>query len=497
MHSSSLIQILKTFTTEELKRFDDFVSSSFFNRKSYVTALYKHIKKFAPEFISPKLEREKVWKELYPYKNYNYGIFKNLVFDLTKLAENFLKVEYYLKDELQTGYNFLDVLKERELVKLFKTNFNVIERSVNDTYKSKKIPAENYFDFMSRLYLLKFGFSAEYDVHPKMNEELDSHFNFLISNFFVLLIKANNNSHSFYSDHNSERKANPISSFLEKADSHNMIEELLELMKTKSLTLYRVLEAYYKLYSSYMDKDSVVKYLEFKKTLEIESGFFSKSDKYILYSSLTECLADLNDFELNKSSELLDIFKMQIRDNVILNEDGFLGTAPFISIVQTACIAGDADFIENFTKKFIAKVHSEARDNLEKFSNAHLYFAKKEFEKSLEQILLVDYDLFTMKYYLKNLQMMNYYELNDYESFLSFYDSFKHFISRNKSITQKWKDGQTLFGNFLYRLFKLKQKPDLFESERLSKEVKFSKSNKKQWLLSKLSEFKGQSGSKK
>lgn len=486
MHSSSLLQILKTFTPEELKRFDFFVSSPYFSKKSYVTALYKHIKKYAPEFNSPKLEREKVWNVLYPGKDYNYGIFKNLVFDLTKLAESFLKIEYYLNDELQTGYNFLDILNERELVKLFKTNFTVIEKSVKDSYKSKKLPTENFFDFMSRLYLLKFGFSAEYDVHGKMNEELDAHFNFLISNVLVLMFRSNFNSISFYSDYNPERKINAVSSFLEKAVSNNMIDELLGLMETNSPSLYTILNAYYKMYSSISDKNSFEKYSEFKRTLESESESFSKSDKYILYSGLIECLSNLNDFELNKSREMLDINKLIIRDNVFLNEDGFLGTTPFISIIQTACNAGDADFIENFTKKFIPKVHSEVRNNLEKFSKAHLYFLKKEFDKSLEQILLVDYDLFAMKYYLKNLQMMNYYELNDFNSFLSMLDSFKHFLNKNKFITERWKKGQTLFGNYLHRLFKLREKPDLCESEKLREEIKHSNPSKKQWLLSKL-----------
>ena len=59
----SLLEILRTFSHDELKKFEDFLSSPYFNKHSGVTLLYKHIKKYAPEFKSPKLEMDEVWSE--------------------------------------------------------------------------------------------------------------------------------------------------------------------------------------------------------------------------------------------------------------------------------------------------------------------------------------------------------------------------------------------------------------------------------------------------
>jgi len=485
MHNNSLLEILRTLSKDEFKRFDKFVTSPYFNKKSYVISLFRHIRKYYPDFKSQKLDREQAWKAIYPVKKYNYGIFKNLVFDLTKLAENFLKIEYYLKDELQSGYNFLDVLNERHLTKLFKSNFNVISKSAADLYARKVLSAENYFEFMSKLYLLKFGFSAEFSPYPGMDKELITHLESLISYFMIVLIKADLSYLSFKADNNPKQENNLTSIFLDKVD----LIKLMEYYETKSSLSFNVLNAYYKMYLSINDKNSPHKYFDFKKTLEFTSPGLSNSDKHILLSSLTNCVANLTAYGINKSSESLEIAKLQINEKVLLNHDGYIGVTHFISLIQSACNVGDHIFIEEFTNKFSRYLHSDVKENLEKFSLVHYHFARKEYNKSLELILKIDYDLFTMKYYLKNLQMMNFYELSDYESYLSNLDSIRHFISKNKSITEKWKVSQTLFVNYLSALFKLRENPDEFELKKLKADIQNSNPQKKQWLIGKTDEL--------
>ena len=59
-----MLEILRTFTKQELIKFEDFVRSPYFNRKDTVTKLFIEIKKYAPEFSSENLEKEKIWKKL-------------------------------------------------------------------------------------------------------------------------------------------------------------------------------------------------------------------------------------------------------------------------------------------------------------------------------------------------------------------------------------------------------------------------------------------------
>ena len=90
MLKSSLLEILRTFTKQELIKFEDFVRSPYFNKKENVLKLLLEIKKYSPDFADDNLGKETVWKKLFPDKEYNYGILKNLIFDLNQLADRFM-----------------------------------------------------------------------------------------------------------------------------------------------------------------------------------------------------------------------------------------------------------------------------------------------------------------------------------------------------------------------------------------------------------------------
>lgn len=489
MHNNSLLEILRTFTPEELKKFDDFVNSPYFNKKSFVTALFKHIKKYYPEFKSPRLERVKVWKALYPDKEYNYGIFKNLVFDLTKLAERFISLESSFLNKTGTEFNLLNASCDRKLSGLFKTYYNITDKALKKSYNSQKLNAESYFHFMYKTQLLKFYHNLEYESNPKIIDELEKHCEYLVSNILIMLLRSYTNVISFSQDYDFDIQKNIVGIFLRNSDSSGLLEDIAILLKNRSGEIYNVLNIYYKVFKTHIDGYKLVDYLELKKNITEHSRSLSKDDKQYVYINMIQILDKINDNDFNKPKEFTEIFKMRIKDNTILNQEGGLSPIAFISCIQNACTDEDSKFIGEITSGFQKYLPDNLKENLIKFSDAHLYFLDNEFNKSLEKILSVDYDLFIMKYYLKNLQMMNFYELNDYNSFLSSLDAFKHFLSKNKSVTERWKSNQALFSNYMNRLFKLKEKPDGHELKKLKNEIINSSPHKKQWLLKKANEI--------
>lgn len=86
MQKSTVIEILRTFTQDELKEFEDFVSSPYFNKNKSINKLYDVVRKYHPDFKSDDIKKENLWKRIYPGKKYNYGTMKNLIFDLNRLA---------------------------------------------------------------------------------------------------------------------------------------------------------------------------------------------------------------------------------------------------------------------------------------------------------------------------------------------------------------------------------------------------------------------------
>ena len=57
MLNTSVISVFRTFSKEELKRFEEFLLSPYYNKKSAVVNLFNVIKKNEPDYNSPNLER--------------------------------------------------------------------------------------------------------------------------------------------------------------------------------------------------------------------------------------------------------------------------------------------------------------------------------------------------------------------------------------------------------------------------------------------------------
>ncbi|MBK9332694.1 MAG: hypothetical protein IPM96_09925 [Ignavibacteria bacterium] len=59
MLKSSLLEIIRTFTKQELIKFEDFVRSPYFNKKENVINLFLEIKKYSPDYENENLKKEK------------------------------------------------------------------------------------------------------------------------------------------------------------------------------------------------------------------------------------------------------------------------------------------------------------------------------------------------------------------------------------------------------------------------------------------------------
>ena len=71
MENSKLIALLKTFNTQELRAFKDFVASPYFNKNQELVLFYDYLKKIAPKFPLKKISRESIYNNLFPKKEYD------------------------------------------------------------------------------------------------------------------------------------------------------------------------------------------------------------------------------------------------------------------------------------------------------------------------------------------------------------------------------------------------------------------------------------------
>ena len=101
MLKSNLLEILRNFSNTELKDFGEYVRSPFFNKNVSTIKLYDYLRKFSPDFDDKKLEKEYTYNKIFAGAHYNDGFMRTIMFNLSKLAEDYLAYSKFKKSEIQ------------------------------------------------------------------------------------------------------------------------------------------------------------------------------------------------------------------------------------------------------------------------------------------------------------------------------------------------------------------------------------------------------------
>lgn len=484
MLKTSFLEMIRTFDKEELKRFEAFINSPYFNSRSYVINLFKLIKEHSPGFNDTKIEKEKLWKEMFPDKNYNYGVMKNIIYDITKLAERFMEVEIFNLDEKARMNCLLEKLSQKHLDTIFLNKYNAFEKS---KYKSSKFYESIYEDLVP-FTVKRFNLGA-YNTKTRVKFISSSIAKLFILEFIVKFAPNLNNIYIEKTDFNEipeDDFVNVFSNMLINSGIEKCAESL------KSDRDMRIFLIYLKIIKCYMNPEKIRHYFELKDTLCKTDRYISESTVRGLYACLGSVLDNCKDtVNVNKNSELLKLMHILVDKKIFAEDNGIVSPSLFMLAVKTAAYEKDSKFIEKIQKEYLHKTDRSHQENLKHFAAAYLHYSKKEYDDSLSCIGKVSIDSFPMKYALKNLQILISFEKDDYDMFLYLQDSQKHFLSNNKSVSVSYKISNMKFLNFLNTLFKLRQTKDKIKLDYLEKSILGDRMVNKYWLLEKIKESAG------
>ena len=120
-----LFVLLKTLSAWEIKSFEKFVASPFFNPNEKVSRLLSVVLKEYPAYDEKNLSFEKLFAQLFKKEKYNHQKVRYVLTDLTLLMEKFLA---YKTLEEKTFYQkkfLLHQLKEKNLDKYFQQHLTL------------------------------------------------------------------------------------------------------------------------------------------------------------------------------------------------------------------------------------------------------------------------------------------------------------------------------------------------------------------------------------
>lgn len=484
MKDTRLIKLIKTFTKEELKSFEKFLQSPFLRPARDTTQLYKYIVNLFPEYDPAKTEKRKVFKKLFGDEEYSEKKIQNLIFYLTKAAEDFLAFNTLMEDETE----FLLSLSKGYLNKKLSDESNrvnkLIEKKMQPGFSQKK----DYISKFRKLSYLKSSYFIEMNEFENLIGMKMEYFEAASVQFIIDYVEIVSSIIPAKETYGKEMNNYFIDSIINNFDLEKL-EKFLEKSDYKDKSI--ILIHYYLLKIS-SEGDNTFFYYLLRDLFYDTLTELDREEKYILFGRLINyCVQKIGKNEKEFIKEGLHVCKKMLENNAYSHsENEYMQVMTYRNINQFCISSKDYKWLEYFIEKYTECLQPELREDLKNLSYGYLYYSRKEFEKALVELSKINHEFFLFKTDLKNLMLILYYEMNYIEPAYSMVDSYKHFLSNTKEITAPYKK---IFNNFLNLYFDLlkmkcgqsKEKASFIKNIILKENQLVSRS----WLLEKADEL--------
>lgn len=483
MLNSNYIEILKSLTDTELEGLEDFLNSPYHNKNSVVIKLFSIVKKYSPDFNSPKLDKEKIFSKLYPGKKFNDQLYRNLISDSTKVFLNFLRIDSFASNT----FIYSEALLAASNNKLLDSIFNKTVKSIQDDFfKSGNISSE-YFNQKRKVENNLFTYEISRGNQIKTAEHVINlldygYYDFLIKLFdkyFDLRI----NEYVFNKKYDIEKYEN----IFKNIDFDGIFKRLKGTSEIDYIFLY----TYYLVFRCTQDLINDEPYYELKKIYKPNYNLFARTTNVVI-SNRMESICILKGIHGKKDfvKEEFEIMKFAVENDIYKKESSFFDITRFRNIFNRALSLGEVEWVENYVVNHINELKEEFREDMQYYSNAMLSFHRKNFDESQDNLNKMKLNKFVFNLDYRRLMLMIYYEKKDFVSAKNLIDTFKNFIYKNKNVSETRKKNLFRFINDVNDLINASEgNKNSFEELdiRLQKEDKIIN---RDWLLQKLSEIK-------
>lgn len=484
MLDSKLIEIIRTFSTNEIKSFEKFIASPYFARGRDVLGLFSIIKKYYPDFNIVVLEKKNIYSKLYPKEKYNEKKLKNLSFELTKLAEQFILFESFKSDKLENRLRFTEELKKRDLDKFFLSSLKTLENQLDDSL----FDPDECFSKEEKFMLLRedyYFWKTDFDNSVKYRLKNTEYFTL---SFLIKFLQRLRDKKTITVRYNKSFD-NPL---LESMEENLDFEKLLDSLRKKDYKFFWLLELFYHFYMCAPMTGNEEHYYKLKELFLSNIEAFSPSGKDQIFSVLTaycSAVAEKGDTSLYREEfELVN--KMFEHKVFTADENKFINPIVYRNIMLLALRLKEFEWLDKFAEKHSDKLKPEFRENLVSLLKANQCFALGEFERSLEYLNMIKYDIFIYKFDVKNLMLKIYYELGLYFQAYSLIDAYKHFLDNNKEHAQIHNKQYRNYINLYSRLLKIKENGANEDMDMLLNDIEKTEALASRiWLREKLGEL--------
>ncbi|MBL8008690.1 MAG: hypothetical protein JNJ56_14305, partial [Ignavibacteria bacterium] len=213
----------------------------------------------------------------------------------------------------------------------------------------------------------------------------------------------------------------------------------------------------YYAYKSIINGNDLNYYRKAKEIFLTNRVRISRFEKNFFYADLMNILSSGKESDNDyKRNELFEIMSFCVEDKAYkVSEEDFMHPSFYRSAVIHSSAVKEFDWADKFIEIHTKELQPEYADNMKYFSMAIIKFGRGDFEESLNYVSKVKYDFVRLKTDVKFLMLKIYFELNLENPAYFLIDTFKHYASDSKEISEDTRISVRNFIKYYSRLLKL------------------------------------------
>ena len=432
MNGSKLLEMVKSFSPAEGRRFLDFLKSPFFNTNPTATKLFQKIWKQAPAFPPARLDRYLLFSQINPQYAPDDKEIAYQMSDLLRLAERFLGQVRYEAEKHLVEYHILDACEERALEKHYRQQLKRLRRLPPTNLRRSE-------DHLHHQYQIS-GVEVRH-LHRKQVRASDQNMQQLVDHLdeYYLVSKLRLtceliNRQSILSDRFAIRQ----------------VDELLVYVKHHDQENKPAMMAYHQLLLLLTDQSHAAGFEKLRSVLTEHFGSFTIGEKRELFSyAQNYCIRQVRAGEADYLKALFDLYKVSLQSDFWL-EDGIFSPWKYKNMASVGLRVGEFEWVERFLEGYRPKLPLDFRENAWAYNMADLHYHQGRYEEALRGLMRVEFTDVFYSLDTRKMMLMIYLEQGAEEPLISLVSSFKLYLRRNKLVAENTREAYLNFVNLVY-----------------------------------------------
>lgn len=429
------------YSKEEIRQFERFVRSSYFNANEKLENLFYYLKSYYPNITEDEVKPSIIWAAATKGEEYKYTNYRKLVSDFTDLVERFFVQNEFDMDKEYKKIMLLRNLRKRKIRKRFDKTYAELMNEMNSQFSKD---GDYYFRkslVISEKFQYDFG-KIKHEYSPLLQEQSDN------IDYLILFEKLHLFHQMFQSGQNSAQRDKYNQIWYDEV--FRSVENNLAIIEKEHPNIYII---YLVLKMLKNNDDKIMK--DLKLYLNKVGSKFPASKLAYYYEYLTSyCVKKYNKGDIIYRKKALELYKemdkmgILVIDNMILDSD-------FNSVVNIAIAEGNLKFAEEFMEKYKNYIDEDFANSAYGLARAKLFFNRKEFDRMFELLNNVEYK--DPLYYInsKFLIARAHIENKNIVSAKYIYESLKQYRRSNNKLSEDQLNSLIMFLKYFTHILKV------------------------------------------